>query len=316
MKTLKSNSNLAFNVPKFKQKQIKLQHLILLIFLLVLIGFGVLPGYLQGGKWSWADLARVDNQYKLLNVRKTGITIPGWQMENLGEVQIGDKKWFMQNMIKDNQKVTLLLLPQSYYLNHPGVEWTDLSAANVKAIYCNTQLYDLMGKSPKTLGLSSESTKTSELLQKGILSENVLENLVTKLPSSCQRNFQVVKQKGKIGIASSQSTKDWTTDSPQKLTVSLESGEKIETMFLRGRNREQTFAILQWYAWKSGGNFASKKWFFTDLWAQLQKHRAAWVAVSVRIPIEILGNIDTVKPLAESIVKDVQNTLSKNILTN
>jgi hypothetical protein len=313
MKILKSNFNSSGNVPKNPQ-QISLQRLILLIFLLILIIIGVLPGYLQGGKWTWLDLANIDNKKQLNQIKETGIKIRGWQIQSHGQVQIGDKKWLIQEMVKEDQKFTLLLFPQTYYLNSPGVEWTDLNAININAIYCNSQLSDLMAANPERLGIQSESAQIREVVEKGMLSKNASENLLKKLPLSCQRNFQVIETNQQVAIISTQNSKDWKTDSHQKLTISFDSGKTVETLFLRGRNKQQTFAVLQWYAWESGGNFAPKNWFFTDLWAQLQKRRTPWIAVSVIIPMKILGNIETVRPLAESIVREVQTTIGQNIL--
>jgi hypothetical protein len=316
MKTLKSNFKLSFDVAKWKKKKISLQRIILSIFLLVLVLAGVLPGYLQGGKWSWLDLAKNENQPQLLHIKAKGLEIPGWRIESQGKVQIGDKKWLIQEMVNKDQKFTLLLFPQSYYLNMPGVEWTDLNSINVNGVYCQFKLYDLMNANSQSIGIESESAPISQLLEQGKLSKNNLENLIQKLPESCQGNFQVLAKNQQAAIIMTENSKDWKTDSRQKLTVALQSGQKVEAFFLRGRNKQQTFAVLQWYAWESGGNFAAKKWFVTDLWAQLHKHRASWIAVSVLIPIKILGNIETVKPLAESIVKEVQTTITKNLLVN
>ncbi len=239
MKTLKSNFNSTFVAKKSQSQTAFLAQIVLLIFLGLLIVVGVLPGYWQGGKWSWSDLAKIENAKQLRQLQTTGITIPGWKIKYQRQVSINDNEWSLQLMAKNNQEVVLLLLPQTYYLNKPGVEWTDLN------------------------GL-----------------------------------------------------RGWKSDSYQKLTFTLDSGNKVEALFLRAWSQRKTFAVVEWYAWKSGGSFAPKRWFWADLWAQLQKRRASWVAVCVRIPIEPLGNIETVRPLAQSIAKDVHTILSENILAN
>ena len=239
MKTLKSNFNLTFVANKFKSQTAFFPYIVLSIFLGLLILVGVLPGYWQGGKWSWSDLAKIENVEQLRQVQKKGITIPGWEIKAQREVPINDKKWSFQLMVKNNQEVILLLLPQTYYLDKPEVEWTDLNGM-----------------------------------------------------------------------------RGWKNDSYQKLTFTLSSGKTIETLFLRAWNQNKTFAVVEWYAWKSGGGFAPKTWFWADLLAQLQKRRVPWVAVCVRIPIEPLGNIEIVRPLAQSIAKEVHTILSENILAN
>ena len=314
MKTLKSNFKLSFKVSKFYPKKLNLQQLILLVFLLVLIVVGILPGYWQGGQWSWSDLAKVENQKALNQIKKDGLEIPGWKIEDQGEVQLGDKKWSLQKMVQNEQKFTLLLAPQTYYLDSPSVEWTDIKHTNVDAIYCNSRLYDLMDANPEILGIKSEFSKIKEIIKNQQLSMTTAENLLAQLPRHCQGKFTVQERNQKVEIFGNQSIKDWQTDSYQKLTISLESGKKLETLFFRGRNKQETFAVIQWYNWNSGGSFAPRKWFFADLWAQLQKRRAPWVAVSVRIPIKVLGKIETVKPLAESIVKEVQTAITEKII--
>jgi cyanoexosortase B-associated protein len=233
MKTVKSNFNLTWVASKFKSR------ILLSIFLVFLIVVGVLPGYWQGGQWSWSDLAQIQNLQKRHQLKETGITIPGWEIKAQGQVPLTDKEWLVQAMAKDNREVILLLLPQTYYLDKPEVEWTDLN------------------------GL-----------------------------------------------------RGWKSDSYQKLKFTLSSGKTVEALFLRSWNQQKTFAAVEWYAWHSGGSFAPSNWFWADLWAQLQKRRLPWVAVCVRIPLEPLGNIETVRPLAESLAREVHTTLVENILAN
>lgn len=241
MKSLKLNFNLPFSVTKFNIKNKEITNILLTIFLIVLIAAGALPGYLSGGKWSWTNLAQIDNVNvkKLQAIKQKGIEIPGWEIKDQIQIPIGDKKWSVQLMEKDDKEVTLLLLPQTYYLNHPGVEWTDIN---------------------KLTG--------------------------------------------------------WKSDSYQKLKFVTGDNQKVEALFLRSWNPQQTFAVVEWYAWESGGSFAPKNWFWRDLLAQLQKRRKAWIAVCLRIPIEPLGDIESVRETAVSIAQDIQTTLSRTIRTH
>ncbi len=104
---------------------------------------------------------------------------------------------------------------------------------------------------------------------------------------------------------------DWQTDSDRilKFTVEASPTAKVEASFFRAWNQQQTYAVLQWYAWSEGGHFSPVSWFWADQNAQWQHRRLPWVAVSIRIPIEPLGNIETVRPLAASLGKTVQARL-------
>ena len=117
----------------------------------------------------------------------------------------------------------------------------------------------------------------------------------------------------------------WKTDSYQKqgfkieltstnenLPVGVTSGQEIavETQFFRGWSDRQTYAVLQWYAWPSGGNPAPSSWFWTDLLTLLfEKRPVPWAAVSIQIPIEPLGDIEPYWPLAKSLAEKVQLSL-------
>ncbi|BDA67372.1 hypothetical protein CAL7716_015380 [Calothrix sp. PCC 7716] len=89
----------------------------------------------------------------------------------------------------------------------------------------------------------------------------------------------------------------------------------VKARFLRGSTKQQTFSVLQWYAWSDGGNPSQLKWFLADQSAQWHKHRAAWVAVSVQIPMEPLGQIDTTWEQAKSIGQTIQTRLMQGVVS-
>jgi cyanoexosortase B-associated protein len=102
----------------------------------------------------------------------------------------------------------------------------------------------------------------------------------------------------------------WLTDSYKNLNFTVDKSQ-VSSRFFRAWNNSETFAVLQWYAWKTGGDSAAANWFFADQMIQWQKHRLPWVAVNLQIKIEPLGDIETVRSLAESIAKEVQLKLSQ-----
>ncbi|MEB3885610.1 cyanoexosortase B system-associated protein [Lyngbya sp. CCY1209] len=103
----------------------------------------------------------------------------------------------------------------------------------------------------------------------------------------------------------------WKTDSYRHLKFGGDDSESaaVSARFFRAWTSRQTYAVLQWYAWPDGGSPAPSRWFFADRKAQLKGDRAPWVAVSVLLPIEPLGNIEEVEPLAESLGEEIQTAL-------
>lgn len=113
-----------------------------------------------------------------------------------------------------------------------------------------------------------------------------------------------------------QLSSQWKTDSykVKQFTVRLDRSiaqkdVEVKARFLRGWNPQQTYAILQWYAWFNGGDPSPARWFLADRMAQSKGDRAPWVAVCLLIPIEPLGDIEQTWPLAKSLGETVQATL-------
>ena len=102
----------------------------------------------------------------------------------------------------------------------------------------------------------------------------------------------------------------WSQFTVEPLGV-LNSGgaTKVEARFFRGWTDQQTFAVLEWYAWPTGGHAVPSRWFWADQLAQWRYTRVPWVAVSILIPIEPLGEVETSWPLAQSLGQTVQAAL-------
>lgn len=109
----------------------------------------------------------------------------------------------------------------------------------------------------------------------------------------------------------------WTADSHQPLKFSTSStatnprSAQVTTRFFRGWTEQQTFAVVQWYALPQGGTPSIGQWFWADLLAQWQQRRVPWVAVCVLAPMEPLGELQQVYPLASSLAEEVQLALMK-----
>ncbi|MGF1493293.1 MAG: cyanoexosortase B system-associated protein [Microcoleaceae cyanobacterium] len=79
--------------------------------------------------------------------------------------------------------------------------------------------------------------------------------------------------------------------------------------FYQRQRLKQTYAVMEWYAWPTGGSPSPSRWFIADRLALLSQSRAAWVASCILIPIEPLGNIDKVESIAQSLGTEVHVAL-------
>ncbi len=118
---------------------------------------------------------------------------------------------------------------------------------------------------------------------------------------------------------------NWETDSDRSVNFTVKNpATKVTAQFFRGltkrqrgnsqETRRQTYAVLQWYAWSTGGHPAPSQWFFADRAAQWQNRRIPWVAVSILVPIEPLDTIEQHWSEVESLAQTVQSTLMSSVL--
>ncbi len=233
----------------FKENQ--LTQVAALLLLLLLLAMAGVPGYLTG-HWQWKQPPAVPTLHELKQIRKAGLTLPGWQTIEQAEQQIGEHKWSLQVVKKEGSEsqAILLLLPQNGPMDQPEVEWTDVNG---------------WGRS----------------------------------------------RWGKWDIAQSRSA-EFTVKPSAKLASNVET--KVEARFFRASTPQQTFAVLQWYAMPDGGNPSPFHWFLADQLAQWRKQRTPWVGVSILIPMEPLGQVETSWPLAQSIGETVQAALMAGAL--
>jgi hypothetical protein len=284
------------------------------LFLLVIMMIGILPGYLQGGKWRWWEEKVPGNLAQILNVEKKGLSLPNWEIVAQNRVEIGGKKWLVQVMKKGEQIIQLLILPQPYYKDKPSVEWTDLEKVNVDVLFCSQKIAKIAQSSPKEIGIQSSYRKIAELLASQNVTEDILKKMIAKLPQSCQTKFRIqTTSKGDKVLISLEDYRDWQTQSQGKLTFRTDSGQSITALLNRGWSPTQNFAIINWYAWESGGSFSPEIWFWQDLKAKLNNERTGWLAVSLRIPISAKTEVESIKTEAKIIAQEIQTQLTKQI---
>lgn len=110
-------------------QSIQLPRAILILLLLVLLGFGTIPGYFKG-KFSWAELPNMAHLNEIRNLLTAGLEIPDWQMKDQKKVDIGGRKWSYQLLEGSTPKpLVLLLLPPGDSKSQPQVEWVDIDSA-------------------------------------------------------------------------------------------------------------------------------------------------------------------------------------------
>ncbi|MGD1896119.1 MAG: cyanoexosortase B system-associated protein [Phormidesmis sp.] len=89
---------------------------------------------------------------------------------------------------------------------------------------------------------------------------------------------------------------------------------RINTDFFRAWSKEQTFAVLQWYASPHGGSASPAWWFWADQKAQWrQRQRMPWVAVSIWLPIDALSDIALHQEASIAIGQSFQSELLRTV---
>lgn len=121
----------------------------------------------------------------------------------------------------------------------------------------------------------------------------------------------------------------WDTDSSETLSFRINSIDgpdrmanaqaarsknnrtiRISAQFFRAWSKEQTYAVLQWYAWPTGGSPSPAQWFWADQLRQWRHyHRMPWVAVSLWLPIDPLSPAEDHQALAQSLGQTIQQVL-------
>lgn len=138
-----SNSQSHWNQNKTLKRVKKpffLAHLSLILLLIFIIAVGAVPGYLKGA-WSWTDIPKVANIKPLKNIIKNGLTLVGWKTLRQQEILLGGNQWSVQIITQgEEEPIILLLMPQDYYMNKPGVEWTDVNSLEHWKTDSHTQL--------------------------------------------------------------------------------------------------------------------------------------------------------------------------------
>lgn len=114
------------SLPALTKPRIQLSQIILIAFLLILVAVSALPGYISG-QWRWNSPPAVTALKNLKDLRKTGLTLPGWTMANKHSLSIGGHSWLYQELKQGQQEVWVFLFPQNGPIDQPRVEWVDIN---------------------------------------------------------------------------------------------------------------------------------------------------------------------------------------------
>jgi cyanoexosortase B-associated protein len=113
-------------------------------------------------------------------------------------------------------------------------------------------------------------------------------------------------------------SQQWKTDTHQRISFTISQAQvQVQPNFFRAWDSNQTYAVVQWYAWPSGSSASVAKWFWADQKMQWQQHqRMPWVAVSLWLPIEPLGDITPYQNLAKTLGEEIHATLLQTVFTS
>ncbi len=281
--------------------------------LLLIMIIGILPGYVRGGSWQWQEEKRPANASQLNRLRQNGIALEGWDIAEQSSVRLSDKTWSWQRMTQEGRMVTLLIHSQPHYVNKPSVEWTDLQNVNVNATICLSQISELLTVSPQEVAIDSSQETIGDVISDPNVTREQLTQIVESLPGFCSNMFNVVAQEGRMIIDPSAEPRDWSTDSRQIIDFKTDEDNSIKAIFERGWNNRQTVAIVNWYGWVSGGDYRPHQWFINDLKAQLRGTRVGWFAVSLRLHINALEEIEPFEEELQQIAGEVQRAIVEQI---
>lgn len=227
------------------------------------------------GHWAWQRVPELKHLHPLQALQKQGIELPGWQTLKQQQQELGGHKWSIQAI-------------------------APASSSPVPSQDTNT---------PPSLDPTTALTTdpTTELEQ----TETQAIWLMLR-PQIWHRDMPEIDWMDINGVQA------WTADSLQSLTFQVATAAKpisVSARFFRGWNQEHTYAVMQWYAWSTGGSPAPMDWFWVDQQSQWRdRQHTPWVAVSLLLPISPLGDIESVRSQAISLGQVVQSTLMQTAL--
>ena len=243
-----------------------------------------LPNYITG-QWAWSQDPTLGPVKALRIIRQQGISLTGWHELEQHTIDLGHKKWSIQAFtlgeIKDDEDSANAAAPPS-----PSIMET---LASYELSDVETDVMARLQNEPIFLFLRPQSDVKDEPLVEWI-----------DLNGMQRWNTDQVK-----------SVRFTMPPSSDSLT---HASAQVTTRYFRGWNEDHTYAVMQWYAWPTGGSDKISGWFWADQLMQWQTHqRMPWVGVTLMLPMKPLGDIAPSQPVVEAIAKSIQDTLVQNM---
>jgi cyanoexosortase B-associated protein len=203
--------------------------------------------------------------------------------------------------------IVMLVAAIPSYLQGQGVGTQPIPVTNLKTL-----------RSLSQKGLTVSGWTTSEQRQVSIgghkWSFQVLQQNGEDKASLLLRAQNDTKTQPEVDWVDVQGVTQWRSRDRQTVRFQVAATE-VKASFFKAFTKRQTFAVMQWYAWQTGGSPAPKDWFFADQRSQLQGQRLPWVAVNLQIPIDPLSDLELAKPEAIALGESIQKALIDNVLT-
>lgn len=264
------------NVSTSRRPQKSWIPLAVVAILALFVAVSALPQYF--GQWPWSTPPKLPAATRtvLQAIPETGLDVSGWLTTDQAQTKLGGETWSVQQLSPAAAAPNSKLSPVFLLLRAPtyGGDQPEVEWLDIKG---------------------SQQWQTDSL-QKLTLEVSVKERTARKIASEAAQktaDFDAAKA---------------TTDNNQTQNV------RISTDFFRAWNKDQTYAVMQWYAWTDGGSPSPAQWFWADQKTQWKyRERMPWVALSVWLPIEPFSDIARQQSTAESLAKTLQQTLSQKV---
>lgn len=88
---------------------------------------------ISSGEWPWQQSKKTYNGESIQSLKAQSLPLPGWRVQSHGTVNINGQPWGLGEYGRDTpgdiNRFGLLLRPQPWHEDKPGVEWIDLQGA-------------------------------------------------------------------------------------------------------------------------------------------------------------------------------------------
>ena len=259
------------------------------VMLLAIASVITVPNYVSG-KWAWTQSSQLTLMEGLRTLKTQGLELSGWRTIEQQTIELGHKKWSTQALVPDLEQGARPRLD-------PDLSAEDAGTLTDEPFFLYVRPQSDVKDKPLVEWLDFE----------GIQYRTDIEHWTTDHHHTIRFTVPEVRPPQVVSGVSSGA-------GPTLKGASITASAQYFRLWYRYNERYRTYAVVQWYAWPTGGSPKITSWFWADQWLQWRdRHHLPWVAVTALIPIEPLGEIEPVQPLAEAIAQTIQSTLTQQI---